>query len=230
MPDARRVLRDAIGTGELISIVYFGGSQPGHRREILPLRVTDEHVHATCAETGERRTFLLDKLALADGELAGAPHYSKAGPQAANVPDIAAFAAALIAVRPPLSVHLVVDADRIAVSERFKSGKPKKQVGLEIRRAGEIWIVGGKDAIPRRYRRFDLAAAAFLESDWWADGDRQRIENAMRATSAAGWQAPAALPEAAPAASSGLSGWQFAGLLLAGGVAAGIVLAVFGGR
>lgn len=57
-------LESAIGTGELVSIVYHGGSQPGAFREITPLQIEDGKVRARCYTSNAVKTFALDKIEL----------------------------------------------------------------------------------------------------------------------------------------------------------------------
>jgi len=63
-------LIDAHDNGEIIAIVYYGGSQPGSYRLISPLRVEDDRVFAYCHTSGRFKCFLIEKIELRD---AGAP-------------------------------------------------------------------------------------------------------------------------------------------------------------
>ena len=64
-----QTLKDAIGTGELINIVYYGGSEPGAARMIAPLSVKQGKVRAKCYKTGQVKEFFLDKIAIAGDEI-----------------------------------------------------------------------------------------------------------------------------------------------------------------
>ncbi|MCF3933826.1 hypothetical protein L1787_10410 [Acuticoccus sp. M5D2P5] len=61
-PETR--LQEAIGTGELISIRYHGGGQPGAAREILPIRIGGRQLRCRCYTSGKDRTLALDRIEL----------------------------------------------------------------------------------------------------------------------------------------------------------------------
>ncbi len=56
-------LRAACGTGEILAVVYDGGSQPGTVREILVLEVAPPYLLAVCLATNSTKTYRLDRLA-----------------------------------------------------------------------------------------------------------------------------------------------------------------------
>ena len=60
----RERLQRAIGTGELIGIVYHGGSQPGAFREIAPLQIDADKVRARCYSSNAVKVFSLSKIEL----------------------------------------------------------------------------------------------------------------------------------------------------------------------
>lgn len=70
----KKHLTAAVGTGEVVDIVYFGGNQPGTRREIVVTSVAGDNVKARCLATGLPKTFKLSLLEVWDGRLA-APIY-----------------------------------------------------------------------------------------------------------------------------------------------------------
>lgn len=62
--------REAIGTGEVLRIVYDGGSSPGAIRDILALAILDDgKVHAKCLKTLQAKTFVLSKMRLSDSAI-----------------------------------------------------------------------------------------------------------------------------------------------------------------
>jgi len=62
-------LSEAIGTGELITIIYNGGSQPGTTREILPLQIIDNMVRARCYTSNKVKTFVINKIEIPPDQL-----------------------------------------------------------------------------------------------------------------------------------------------------------------
>lgn len=60
-------MREAIGTGEIVRIVYRGGTEPGVPRDIIMRGVNPPYVEATCLMAHAPRTFRLDRITFADG-------------------------------------------------------------------------------------------------------------------------------------------------------------------
>lgn len=57
-------LQQAVGSGEIVSIRYDGGSQPGAHREILPLQVGTAKVRARCYTSAAVKEFMLSKITI----------------------------------------------------------------------------------------------------------------------------------------------------------------------
>jgi hypothetical protein len=64
--EVRARLKLAIETGEVIGILYHGGSQPGAYRQITPIQVGDNQVQAHCYMSNTVKIFALDKIELRD--------------------------------------------------------------------------------------------------------------------------------------------------------------------
>lgn len=58
----KKVLSEAIDTGEIITIIYNGGSQPGTKRQISPINISNSKVRATCLNSNEVKLFSLSKI------------------------------------------------------------------------------------------------------------------------------------------------------------------------
>lgn len=80
-------LNQAIDAGEALRIIYYGGTQPGTAREIVPLSITGDFLWAISGN--RRKQFSLSKIAFPDAD-AHPANYSD-GPL---WPDFAAFIAA----------------------------------------------------------------------------------------------------------------------------------------
>ena len=57
-------LSEAIETGEILSVIYHGGSQPGSVRQLSPIKVTSREVRARDASSNAVKTFLVAKMEL----------------------------------------------------------------------------------------------------------------------------------------------------------------------
>ncbi|RBO83417.1 hypothetical protein [Marinomonas aquiplantarum] len=66
--DMRRMMQEALElkTGEVFEIIYHGGSSPGSRRTIMPLKVDKYTVYAKCFASDEEKTFRFDNMELAE--------------------------------------------------------------------------------------------------------------------------------------------------------------------
>lgn len=116
-------LREAIETGEAISIKYFGGSQPGSIRQISPISVSGDDVRARCLATNRVKTFKLSKIELQED------NSSKSYIPGAVKPEITSLKEGLEKFRSELeSVGWVLNAEEseAGLYRMFKNGKLRK--------------------------------------------------------------------------------------------------------
>ena len=52
-----------------MKIVYHGGSQPGTMRYVLPTKVENGKLFATCIESHQPKSFYIDKIEIVDGDI-----------------------------------------------------------------------------------------------------------------------------------------------------------------
>lgn len=162
MRELEKRLSEACGTGEIIEIVYFGGTQPGTMREVMPISIVEPYLTAVCLASGERKTYRLDRLRLAARDESVARYVVGAGgPLFASVAQFAAQ------VRPLLDPgwHVEETATGFSVHARFKNGKPRKRALASLRLSGEgyqrPWLVDG--ATRRTFYSLDKASKAFVD-------------------------------------------------------------------
>jgi hypothetical protein len=72
--DIFELLKEASKTGEVVFVVYHGGSQPGTKRMISPISVSPTDVEARCIASGELRHFRISKLEVVTSD-SSAPEY-----------------------------------------------------------------------------------------------------------------------------------------------------------
>lgn len=117
-------IQSSIGTGEALRIIYYGGSQPGTAREIVPLSIVGDMLWAISGN--RRKQFALAKIAFPDAD-AAPPDYTD-GPL---WPDFAAFIAATGERFETGGYMLKKTEDEsggivgVAVHEFTKAGKPR---------------------------------------------------------------------------------------------------------
>lgn len=63
------IMNNAINSGEIVTIKYWGGSRPGEKREIFPVRV-DGFVWAKCMKTNKIKSYYADKIEVVEDEAA----------------------------------------------------------------------------------------------------------------------------------------------------------------
>lgn len=68
MKTIKQTLQNAIGTGELINIIYNGGSEPGKSRMIMPINIEGNKIRARCYTTNTVKSFNIEKITLAQSD------------------------------------------------------------------------------------------------------------------------------------------------------------------
>lgn len=62
--EIKTLMEEAKENGEVLTISYAGGSQPGKSRQIIPLQVYDDKIRARCYTTNAVKTFMLSKISI----------------------------------------------------------------------------------------------------------------------------------------------------------------------
>jgi hypothetical protein len=119
-------LHEAIGTGELISIIYHGGSEPGTARMILPIKIEGDKVRARCYTSNKVKAFSLEKIELAADDI---PDYTGAHQEPASLKEaIAPYLNELKAA----GWDIELTSDSAGLFTFFKNGKRRKTPDLGI--------------------------------------------------------------------------------------------------
>ncbi|WP_412522088.1 hypothetical protein [Shewanella algae] len=179
-------IRGSLRSGEVLSILYNGGSRPGTVREIVPLQMLpgDEKVKARCLLSGVTKVFAVDKISVIDADgviVAGGAFVPSKVYE--NIIQLRDDVIVLLGDRP---FHVNASEDRISVHKVWKNGNPQKgsvlamefcestfdEVGftddgdwsfeLIERPRTRPWSVWGGDS-SNSFKYFDKAAHYFLE-------------------------------------------------------------------
>jgi hypothetical protein len=67
-------LSEAALAKKILTVIYHGGSQPGAKRKVLPVRATARGLLADDLATGERKAFLLAKLEVVPDDDSASPY------------------------------------------------------------------------------------------------------------------------------------------------------------
>lgn len=176
-------IQAAIESGEVLNIVYHGGSKPGTHRKISPVALNGNRVRATCYTSHAIKTFIVDKIQLVSDSTEAsdwtpdppAPHYK-------SLDEIIAAEGYEL---EGLGWHVEREEEQISLHRRFKNGRPLKgsDVSLDyeettydlvIDEDGDFveanhrpkqkpWTVRGKKQTTRSYKSLDHAAEQFLQ-------------------------------------------------------------------
>lgn len=122
-------LMSAINTGEILTIIYHGGSKPGASRQIQPRSIYDDEVRALDVGSGRNKQFLIRQIQIADEHT----------PQPEYVPDIYHRGATV----EELIHHHCLEAEKIGwvvkstedsieLFSHFKNGKTRKTPTVSI--------------------------------------------------------------------------------------------------
>ncbi len=124
--ELQQILAKAARTGEVIRIIYHGGSQPGSQREISPITVTSTETRARDISTGIVKEFILSKIELVDAD-SHAPNYDPTlPPQVEEFKTIEEALSGRVSELEHLGWHVDLSSDSISLFNVFKNGKLKK--------------------------------------------------------------------------------------------------------
>jgi hypothetical protein len=132
------ILSRAVKTGELVSIIYHGGSQPGTIREIRPIKVIPTAVWAyddTIKPDGmdQAKQFLMSKIEIPCNDASTAPAYD---PNATPVEDsrtVKEIFESKTAQFQAMGWHVELNENQISLSYYFKNGKVRKAAAVVLR-------------------------------------------------------------------------------------------------
>ena len=183
-------IQHAIETGEILNIIYHGGSQPGTAREIAPIAIKDDKVRARCLTSNAVKAFIIDKI------------YFISGDSNSDLKDWAPDAQSLQKFESiedlyhqkseqlqELGWHIEQTDETLTLHRRFKNGKPLKGWDLEIsyneftydlvagpngeflkeniRKRQRPWSVRATGKDTKSYSNIDKASLLFI--DWASD-------------------------------------------------------------
>lgn len=181
-------LREAIEAGEVLNIIYRGGSQPGTLREIAPISIKGDKLRARCYSSHAVKTFAIEKIIIVEGD--EQPDVVEWQPSAKPLKRYSSIAELLEKERKflaRLGWHIESNNECLSLHRRFKNGRPRKgsDVSLdyeeytydmlygdddefhqEKRKKVKPWTLRGKNKDTRTYGHFVAAANAFID---WAE-------------------------------------------------------------
>lgn len=124
-------LKVAAKAGEVVRIIYHGGSQPGTVREIYPIRVATLEISARDLATDIVKTFKLAKIELVD-DVTDAPEYDAAHSDISEPAGIIEALDGKHSELENLGWHVAFSEDEASVYRFFKNGKPRKTADVSL--------------------------------------------------------------------------------------------------
>lgn len=178
-------LRASIRTGEIVTIIYHGGSNPGASREIFPIGIMpgDEKLRARCIVDGATKMFKIDKISIVDGD--GVIDIAKDISQSKLYTSLKELYIDAIPLFDAEKFHIELGDNELSVHKKWKNGKHQKGVVIDICYRDEYtalefnynsgqfdeviktpnrpWYIGGKNVNFNSYKDFNKAAYYFIE-------------------------------------------------------------------
>jgi len=130
--DLRARLIAAATAGEIVSIVYHRGSQPGTIREIAPIAITDDEVRARDLAAGMDKSFKLAYVELAGSQTTTRSYDPAAPPPVEDIQTVQAALAPHVPVLQAMGWHVEPTENRISLHRFFKNGKPRKRYDVTM--------------------------------------------------------------------------------------------------
>jgi hypothetical protein len=140
----RARLTSAADTGEVLRIIYRGGSQPGSARDVCPVEIKGDLLRAHDVAAGADKQFRLSNIEIVDAQVTAPaydPHFVH--PPATVDPSIGDHFAPMVAELQALGWHVQLSEDALFLSGYFKNGLPRRGVDVQIKR--EDAPTGGDD-------------------------------------------------------------------------------------
>jgi len=126
--------------GQEVEIIYHGGSQPGTRRQVVPVEVRGQYLRARDVTGGRRvKQFLIEKIEIPEPETVAVdyrPGLKVEQPEPASIRE---------AISPYIQElerqgwHVMVADDGVGLFARFKNGSLRKTPDLELLYVPEVY-------------------------------------------------------------------------------------------
>lgn len=131
--DVQERLKRAIDVGEVLTIRYLGGSQPGALREIAPKHLDDHLVYAYCYSSGADKEFSVGKIQFPEpADVASGPRWNKNAIHPPQVGSLSDYAAQQCLTLESLGWHVERTETSLSLHRRRKSGVPLKGSDVEL--------------------------------------------------------------------------------------------------
>jgi len=127
MQDTKTQLQEAIETGEILTVIYHGGSQPGKSRQISPMKIKDNIVTAKALPDTRPKSFLISKIEIADSVSTKITYSQENAQQFTKEPSsLYEGVKEYIHIFENLGWHIKVSDEEIGLYRLYKNGNQRK--------------------------------------------------------------------------------------------------------
>lgn len=120
-------IESAIQTGEILTVTYNGGSQPGVVRQIVPVKFQEsDKVRARCLLSGMTKCFVIEKLSIIDDETGEITLGDIQEPVHPPYENLKTVYDELLPIVEAAALHLELSDESITLHRKFKNGKVMK--------------------------------------------------------------------------------------------------------
>ncbi|SFM71893.1 WYL domain-containing protein [Marinobacter pelagius] len=144
--DISEVLQEAAQNGEVLTIAYHGGSQPGAKRQIAPIKVKDDKLRARCFSSESVKVFRIDKIEILEGDAAESYTAPTPSPKFKDIEDLVAHHLENFKKK---GWTVDVSEESLLLFDHFKNGKPRKTPALSLfyeKYTSELYWDGEEDS------------------------------------------------------------------------------------
>jgi len=159
-------LNEAAEAGEVITVVYYGGSQPGTKRRLTPIKATPIELRARDIATDEVKTFLVSKIEIVPDNHP-AKEYVPGFVAQPKFADLLEALGSKVKELQAIGWYVSLSENSVSVHRYFRNGKPRKGADAGILKYEEgsnrPWYVFGPDlATARTFSHLEKAVELFL--------------------------------------------------------------------
>jgi hypothetical protein len=129
----RARLTTAADEGEILRIIYLGGSQPGSSRDVVPIAISGDLLRAHDVTARMDKQFRLSKIEIVDEQVT-APAYDPrlASTSAEDGRTIEDLFAPMVAELQTLGWRVALTRDAVTLHGYLKNGKPRKAAHVSL--------------------------------------------------------------------------------------------------
>jgi len=130
------LLTRTVGTGEVVTITYNGGSRPGQPRKIVPISISNEELVGIEPGSHTQKHYKLNRIALVELSSGERESNSEAiAPVISNVPALDTLTEYIEQYSPELQSagwYISTSDTSFSIGTYFKNGKPRKTPSVSI--------------------------------------------------------------------------------------------------